>query len=134
MTATAQSILDKVLKNFGTDHLLGAIVYLDCIPVSSGEYIQAGDIRFEVPWDAHIAFIDLEPQRTFGHDCCYLAIRRDGDEVIRIETNMPPSIRDGKSSFHLLWHGPLAPERDKIADYGLTPDSAVVKQSYPDNT
>jgi len=134
MTATAQNILDKVIGNFGNDRLLGAVVYLDCTPVRRGEKIQAGDIRIEAPWDAHIAFIDLQPQLSCGHDCCYLAIRRDGDEVIRIETNMPPSIRDGKSSFRLLWHGPLAPAWATAADYSLTPVAVGVKEPCMEST
>jgi len=125
MPATAKNILDKVLGNLGTDRLLAAVVYLDCTPVRSGELIQAGDVRIEAPWDAHIAFVDLEPQKSSEHECCYLAIRRDGDEIIRIETNTSPFLKDGKSSFRVLWHGPLAPEWAMVTDSNLTavPDS-----------
>lgn len=110
MTDTAQNILNKVRGILGVERLLGAVVYLDCTPVLGGEHIQAGDIRIEAPWDAYIAFVDLEPQSDCDHEYYYLAIRRDGDEVIRIETNMPPFLKDGKSSFRLLWNGPLVPE------------------------
>lgn len=110
MTATAQNILYKIRENLGVERLLGAVVYLNCTPVPSGEHVLAGDTRIEAPWDAHIAFVDLEPQESCKHEHCYLLIRRDGDDVIRIKTNMTPFHKKEKSSFHLLWRGPLAPE------------------------
>jgi hypothetical protein len=72
--------------------------------------VQIGDALVEVPWDAHIVFVDLEPRANWGHACCYLAIRRDGDEVIQVAAQMPPFLKGKTSTFRLLWRGPLAPE------------------------
>lgn len=121
MTDTAQNILYKIRENLGIERLLGAAVYLDCTLIRRGEHIPAGDICIEAPWDAHVAFVDLEPQRPCGHEFFYLAIRRNGNDVIRIETNITPFHKKEKSSFHLLWRGPLAHEwataaNDKLSD------------------
>jgi hypothetical protein len=110
MTELAQRILDKVRGSLGADRLLGTIVYLDWNPIRAGERVQLGDALIEVPWDAHITFVDLEPKANWGHACCYLAIRRDGDEVIHVAAHMPPFLKAETSTFRLLWRGPLAPE------------------------
>lgn len=110
MTELARRILDKVRGSMGADQLAGAIVYVDCNPIRAGERVQVGDAVIEVPWDAHIAFVDLEPGANWGHACCYLAIRPDADEVIQVAAHMPPFLKARTSTFRLLWRGPLAPE------------------------
>jgi hypothetical protein len=94
----------------GAERLAGAIVYLDLNPIPAGERVQVGDALIEVPWDAHIVFVDLEPKANWGDACCYLAIRRDTDEVIKVAAQMPPFLKDETSTFRLLWRHPLAPE------------------------
>ena len=110
MTELETRILDRVRVFLGADRLRGTIIYLDPIPIRAGEQVQAGDALIETPWEAHIAFVDLKPRLNWGHACCYLAIRRDGDEVIQVAADMPPFLQAGKSTFHLLWRDPLAPE------------------------
>jgi len=110
MTELAQRILDKVRGSLGADRLSGAIVYLDWNPIRAGERVQVGDVLIEVLWDAYIVFVDLEPMANWGHVCCYLAIRRDGDEIIHVAANMSPFLKAETSTFRLLWRGPLAPE------------------------
>ena len=110
MTELAQRILDKVRGSLGADRLLGTIVYLDRRPIRAGERVQVGDALIEVPWDAQIAFVDLEPKANWGHACSYLAIRIDSDEVSEYAAHMPPFLKTEASNFHLLWRGPLAPE------------------------
>jgi len=110
MTELAQRILDKVRGSLDADRLAGAIVYLDWNPIRAGERVQVGDALIEVPWDAHIAFVDLEPKANWGHASCYLAIRRDAEEVIQVASQMPPFLKAETSTFRLLWRGPLAPK------------------------
>jgi hypothetical protein len=110
MTEPAQRILDLVRSSLGADRLADAIIYLDGNPVRAGQRVQVGDALIEAPWDAQIAFVDLEPKANWGHGCCYLAIRQDGDEVIQVAAHMPPFLKAEKSTFRLLWRGPLAPE------------------------
>jgi len=110
MTEPAQRILDKVRGSLGADRLASAIVYLDWNPIRAGERVRVGDVQIDVPWDAHIAFVDLEPRANWGHACCYLAIRQDTDEVIQVAAHMPPFLKAETSTFRLLWRGPLTPE------------------------
>ena len=103
-------VLEIIRAELGPERLDGAIVYLDENGIRAGQRVQVGDARIETPWDAHLAFIDLEPRANWGHACCYLAIRKDSDEVIQVAAHMPPFLKAGHSGFRLLWRGPLAPE------------------------
>ena len=110
MTEKQERIFAQVRNNVGIDRLVDAIVYLSADSVLGGEQRKFGDTLINVPWDAELVFIDLEPGVNWGHECCYLVIRRNTDEVIRVEARMPPFLKDGASTFQLLWRGDLAPE------------------------
>lgn len=110
MTKAEQSILISVRNSLGIDLLTGTIIYLNINSVHKGEQVKFGDVIINVPWDAELVFVDLEPIMNWGHECCYLLIRKNADEVIRIEARMPPSLKDSTSTFRLLWRGDLAPE------------------------
>ncbi len=110
MTDLDQRILGIVRSSLGDARLANAIIYIDQRQIEAGVRAQIGDALIEVPWDARIAFVDLEPGVNWGHECCYLAIRRDSDEVIKFTAQMPPFLKAGTSTFRLLWRGPLAPE------------------------
>jgi hypothetical protein len=110
MTEYEQRILDKVRDNLGTCRLAGSVVYLDRQSYYARVRVKFGDVIIEAPWYADIVFVDLEPGANWGHACFYLAIRRDGDEVIQVEAQMPPFLKNKASTFCLLWRGPLAPE------------------------
>ena len=102
--------MDKVRDSLDADRLERAIVYLDRNLKRAAERVSVGDVVIHVPWDGHIAFVDLIPKANWGHACCYLAIRLDGDEIIEFAAHMPPFLKAETSTFHLLWRGPLAPE------------------------
>jgi len=110
MTDLDQHILERVRNSLGENRLAGAIVYLARDRVHAGERVRVGDVLIEVPWEAYIAFVDLEAGANWGHACFYLAIRPDADEVIQVPARMPPFLKAETSLFRFLWRGPLAPE------------------------
>jgi hypothetical protein len=105
-----QRILDRVRGSLGDDQLARVIVYLSRDRVRAGTRVQVGDALIDVPWDADIAFVDLEPGVNWGHTCYYLAIRRDADDIIKVAARMPPFLKAKTSAFRLLWRSPSAPE------------------------
>jgi len=105
-----QRILGKIRNSLGTERLERAIVYLDHKPKRAGEYLHVADVIIDLPWDGHVAFVDLEPKANWGHACSYFSIRLDGEEVIELPAQMPPFLKAGASDFRLLWRGGLAPE------------------------
>ena len=109
-TEMDQRILDIVRSRLGEDQFARSIVYLDWNQIPAGERVQLGDALIEAPWEAQIAFVDLEPMANWGHACCYLAIRQDAADVIQVAAHMPPFLKANTSAFQLLWRGPLAPE------------------------
>lgn len=110
MTNLEQRIMDKVRNSLSAERLEKAIVYLDRELKRAAERVSVGDVVIDLPWDGHMAFVDLEPKANWGHACSYLAIRLDGHEVIKLAAQMPPFLKAETSTFGLLWRGPLAPE------------------------
>jgi hypothetical protein len=110
MNDLERRVLDKVRDSVGADRLEKSIVYLDHNLRHAAERITAGDVVIDLPWDAHIAVIDLEPMVNWGHACSYLAIRCEGSDVLEFAAHMPPFLKAGGSTFRLLWRGPRAPE------------------------
>lgn len=110
MTELTQRILEKISGILGSDRLSEVIIYLDQNPISGGKRLEVGDAIIEAPWDAHVVFVDLKPGVNWGHDCCYMAIRRDGDEIIQVAAHMPPFLKAQPSTFRLIWRGPKASE------------------------
>jgi hypothetical protein len=105
-----QRILNKLRESLGSDRLQSAIAYLDHQPKRAGDCLSVADVNIRLPWDGHVAFVDLEPQANWGHACAYFAIRLDGEDVMELPARMPPFMKAGESNFSLLWRGPLAPE------------------------
>jgi hypothetical protein len=110
MTDLERRVLDKVRDALGAERLEQSIVYLDHDLKQTAERVTAGDVVIDLPWDAHIAFVDLEPMANWGHACSYLAIRREGGDVLEFAARMPPFLKAGASAFRLLWRGSQAPE------------------------
>lgn len=110
MNTLEQRIIDIVYGSLEADRLEKAIVYLDRNLQRTPERLSVGDVVIDVPWDGHIVFVDLEPEANWGHSCCYLAIRLEGDDVIEFAAQMPPFLQAETSNFHFLWKGSLAPE------------------------
>ncbi len=110
MTESDQGIFERVRGIFDDETLSKAIVYLSQETVHAGTQFHLGDALIEVPWEAQIAFIDLEPQANWGHACAYLALRSDGEEILRTNARMSPFLKPGETRFRLLWKGALAPE------------------------
>jgi hypothetical protein len=110
MTDLEDRFLGIVRNKLGTDRLNNAIVYLDRNLVQAGKKLHIGDVDIEVPWDAYIVFVDQEPRLNWGHDCSYLVVRQDADDVIQVAAQMPPFLKPETSTFRLLWRGPNAPQ------------------------
>jgi hypothetical protein len=110
MTDLEASISKRVDAYLGSQKFEKAIIYLDHTPKSPADHVTAGDFMIDMPWNGHIAFVDLEPGVNWGHTCLYLALQSDGDTVIQFPARMPPFIKDGNHDFRLLQRGSHAPE------------------------
>lgn len=109
MTKLEQRILKAVLDSLNANELSNAIAYLNWEPFQAGDRVLVGDVTFNLTWEAHVVFVDLEPGVNWGHECCYLIVRRDSKEVIRIAARMPPFLKNKLPGFRLLWRGHQAP-------------------------
>jgi hypothetical protein len=104
-----QCVLDNVRNTIGSERFGKVIVYLDDSLRRAGERLPVGDLVIDMPWDGHVAFIDLEPRLNWGHACLYLAIRLGGGNTRCFPAQMPPFLKADGSPFRPLWRGPSAP-------------------------
>lgn len=110
MTESDQSIFERVRAVFGDEILMNAIVYVSRETVHAGTQIHLGDALIDVPWEAQVTFVDLEPQANWGHRCAYVVFQLKGGGFIRKDAQMPPFLKPGGMPFRLLWKGSEAPE------------------------
>jgi hypothetical protein len=111
MTSLEQRILDNVRESMDADRLEKSIVYLDDDLKKAGQLLHVGDVVLGMPWDGHIAFVDLEPGVNWGHECAYVAVRSDGSASTWFSAQMPPFLKaGGASTFRLLRCGSVAPQ------------------------
>jgi hypothetical protein len=110
MTDFEQHILDTVRGIIGAERLDQSIVYLSYQPVRAGTQMQVGDVSMNVPWAAHLVFIDLEPGLNWGHECLYVAIGPRAGQALEVHGRIPPFLKPGPLTFRALWRGTGAPE------------------------
>ena len=110
MTEIAQRVLDIARSSLDPDRMANSIIYLDWNPINAGEEMHIGDDVITIPWDAYVAFVDLEPGVNWGHECRYLIIRLNDDEFIQKAARMPPFLKSEETTFRFLWRGPHAPK------------------------
>ena len=62
MTTFEERILNKVRDHLGDDRAENSIIYLDHNLKSPSQQLHVGDAVLNLPWNGHIAFVDLEPR------------------------------------------------------------------------
>ena len=111
MTESDRGIFERVRGILGDEILLNAIVYVSHETVHAGMQIHLGDALVEVPWEARVVFVDLEPKANWGHRCAYIILQLGDDGgFIRKDAQMPPFLKPGGMPFRLLWKGAEVPE------------------------
>jgi hypothetical protein len=87
-----------------------SIVYLDSKEMKAGASVEVDRKKIEVPWDAFMAFVDLEPQANWGHKCRYLLVNGCTGEVKSFEASFPPFLRGPSKTLRTIWKGHRVPE------------------------
>lgn len=110
MRESDQGIFERVSTVFDDATLSNAIVYLSREIAHAGARVHAGDVLIDIPWEARIVFVDLEPQANWGHRCAYIILQCEGNGCIRKDAQMPPFLKPGGMPFRLLSKGAAVPE------------------------
>jgi hypothetical protein len=81
----------SILKDhLNLDELNHGAAYAAEAPIPVGERLRFSRIMIDVPWPAHLGFVDREPQANWGHPCRYILINRETGELASFEARFPP--------------------------------------------
>ena len=71
--------------------------------------IQVGGREVRVPWQAALAFVDLEPGVNWGHRCRYLVVNATSGEIQTYDEQIPPFLISAPPNLRLVWKGEAVP-------------------------
>jgi hypothetical protein len=81
----------SILKAHLTPGELGSgVVYAAEVAIPAGEPLQFPGTAIDVPWPAHLAFVDREPLANWAHSCRYVLIHLETGEIVSHEARLPP--------------------------------------------
>lgn len=110
MSLSREDVAARVLASLGPAERPASAVYLGRRELAAGSTITIDRAEVQVPWDALLAFVDLQPTANWGHPCRYLLVARDSGEIRAIAAAFPPFRSGTKSAFELLWRGEAVPD------------------------
>jgi hypothetical protein len=87
-----------------------SLVYAFADPVPAGTELRFPHIKFKVPWEALLAFVDREPQANWGHSCRYLLLDRETGQVLSKEARFPPFRQEELRRWKVSYQAPGIPD------------------------
>ena len=91
VSLTIEQAAEKAVGTLSASEKASAVVYLDSKEIKAGESVPIGRESVVAPWDAWMAFVDLQPAANWGHPCRYLLLDPHTGEVRRFDASFPPS-------------------------------------------
>lgn len=73
------------------DEVRRGVVYAAVAPIPAGEQLRFPGVAIDVPWPAHLAFVDREPLANWAHSSRYVLVRIETGEIVSHEARLPPS-------------------------------------------
>lgn len=85
-------------------------VYIDEQLLAPNAKIRIGDREIFTPWQAVLAFVDLEPGVNWGHRCRYLLVNPTDGEVRLYDEQIPPFLTSVAPTLRLVWKSEDVPD------------------------
>jgi len=86
------------------------VVYLLSTPVAAGSTLVFPRASIAVPWEARVAFLDLDPLANFGHPCRYVLINSETGETRSVDARFPPFRPDVENQWRVVYKAPGVPD------------------------
>ena len=86
------------------------VIYLLNTPVAEGSTLEFPRASIAVPWDARVAFIDLNPLANFGHPCRYVLINPGTGETKSVDARFPPFRSGADDRWRVVYKAPGVPD------------------------
>ena len=109
MTLSWEQITERLLASLPAGERETSVVYLDERFLPPGAAVQIDGEETCVPWPAAVAFVDLEPEANWAHDCRYLLIHAETGEYESIAARFPPFLRGVPETLRVIWRGKAVP-------------------------
>jgi hypothetical protein len=109
MTLSWDQISELVLANLSAEERESSVVYLDERVLSTGTAVEIDGKEIRMPWPAVIAFIDLQPEANWAHDCRYLLVNSETGELQSIDARFPPFLRGASDTLRVIWKAEAVP-------------------------
>ena len=87
------------------------VIYLFSIPVEGGSILDFPGSTINVPWKAHLAFIDLDPLANYGHRCKYVMVNTSTGETKSIGARFPPFRPNIENKWRVAYHSLNVPKK-----------------------
>jgi len=111
VSLTIEQAAEKAVATLSASEKASSVVYLDSQEIKAGESVPSGREHFVAPWDALMAFVDLQPTANWGHICRYLLINAQTGEVKSFDASFPPFLKSGPSkTLRVVWRGERVPD------------------------
>ena len=109
MPLTWNEITERVLASLSTEEIGSSVVYLDAQLLPAESPITIDRTQRHMPWPGMIAFVDLDPEANWGHDCRYLLVNQETGELRSIDARFPPFLGGASATLKLIWKGEAVP-------------------------
>jgi hypothetical protein len=110
MALNLEQIAERAIATLVPSEKDTSVVYLDSAEVQAGASVPVGRETVEAPWDAYVAFVDLEPPVNWGHQCRYLLVSRRTGDVQSFDASFPPFLKGPAKTLRVVWKGSRVPD------------------------
>src|SRR5215831_9986550 len=111
VSLTIEQAAEKALATLSATEKATSVVYLDSQEIKAGESVPSAREPIVAPWDALMAFVDLQPTANWGHTCRYLLINVQTGEARSFDASFPPFLKSGPlKTLRVVWKGERVPD------------------------
>jgi hypothetical protein len=110
MALSQDQIASLVISTLTAGEKRSSVVYLDDQSLPAGAELKVDGQNVDVPWAAVVAFVDLQPEMNWGHDCRYVLVGLETGELKVINAHLPPFLRGVSDTLRVIWQGDEVPE------------------------
>ena len=106
-------ILNFLKDQIGEAQLRKAIIYRERQAFKGGTKIPIGKKAYNIPFDAYMVFVDLEPKANWEHQCIYFFIDAEGKSFERSSEKLPPYFREFPETWVVIQRYGEEPPHDR---------------------
>jgi len=105
-----EHLLDRLRAELTADERAGSVAYYATELLGAGEPLPAPGMQTNAPFDALVGFIDREPTANWGHSSRYVLVNPESEEVVSIESRLPPFGPGTRMQWRVAYKAPSVPD------------------------